>query len=186
MEEGPPPAANRPGLTRTTIRITVLSDLFVKLYAPENDELADWSAGEVQIKQAHPAEKHMVLDFIRQNFDSPGWVDECERAFAHDPVSCFIGVKDGEILGFSCWDVTAKGFFGPMGVTARRRKYGVGSALLKRALFAMKEYGYAYAVIGWSADDAIPFYQKCVHAELIPDSPPEKSIYRNLTVFGGK
>jgi GNAT superfamily N-acetyltransferase len=163
---------------------TRLSDLIVKLYAPENDGLADWSAGEVHIKQAHPAEKHQILDFIMKNFDSPGWVSESERAFAHDPVSCFIAVKAGEIIGFSCWDATAKGFFGPMGVKADCRKYGAGRALLKRALFAMKEYGYAYAIIGWSAEDAIPFYQRCVHAEIIPDSPPEKSVYRNMAAIG--
>jgi GNAT superfamily N-acetyltransferase len=159
-----------------------LSDLIVKLYAPENDGLAVWPAGEVQIKNAHPAEKNLVLDFIMKNFDSPGWACECERAFAHEPVSCFIAVKSGEIIGFSCWDATAKGFFGPMGVTPEYRKCGAGRALLKRALFAMKEYGYAYAIIGWAAEEAIPFYQKCVHAEIIPDSPPEKSIYRNSSV----
>jgi GNAT superfamily N-acetyltransferase len=70
------------------------------------------------------------------------------------------------------------------GVKADCRGYGAGRALLKRTLFAMKEYGYAYTIIGWSAEEAIPFYEKCVHARLTLDSPPEKSIYRNLAAAG--
>ena len=43
----------------------------------------------------------------------------------------------------------------------------------------MKEYGYAYAVIGW-VSDAEQSYRKTVGAEYIKGGSPENSIYSNL------
>ena len=54
-----------------------------------------------------------------------------------------------------------------------------GSALLLSCLHAMRNDGYAYAIVGWM-DGANAFYEKAANAVLIPDSPPTKSIYKNL------
>lgn len=70
------------------------------------------------------------------------------------------------------------GFFGPIGIDASCRGRNVGKALLIRTLNAMKEYGYAYAVIGW-VSSAEHFYRKTVGAEFIPGGNPENSIYSN-------
>ena len=43
----------------------------------------------------------------------------------------------------------------------------------------MREYGYAYAIIGW-VDDAEMFYRKVVGAEFIKGGEPENSIYCNM------
>ena len=83
-------------------------------------------------------------------------------------------------MGFSCYDGTTRGFFGPIGVQKEFRGLGIGELLLKRTLFAMRESGYAYAIIGWAGSDVISFYEKCVNAKIIDDSPNEKSIYRNM------
>ena len=47
----------------------------------------------------------------------------------------------------------------------------------------MREQGYGYAIIGWTAKDAIPFYQKEAGAVLIENSEPENSIYSNMIEF---
>ena len=92
------------------------------------------------------------------------------------PSSCFLALKDGEILGFACYDSTAKGFFGPTGVDLRYRGLGIGRALLLRTMEALFEAGYAYAVIGWAGP--VEFYRKAVGATVIEDSEP--GIYRGL------
>jgi predicted N-acetyltransferase YhbS len=92
------------------------------------------------------------------------------------PAKIFIAVKEGELLGFACYDTSAKGFFGPTGVGEKARKKGIGTSLLLKSMEALKEDGYAYAVIG----DAGPvdYYQKTCSAQVIKGSG--KSIYRGM------
>ena len=85
-----------------------------------------------------------------------------------------------ELIGFACYDATAKGFFGPTGVAEPHRGQGVGGQLLTVAMDAMRAAGYGYAIFGWVAPKAIPLYQRQVGAMLIPNSEPVNSIYRNL------
>lgn len=96
-----------------------------------------------------------------------------------DVSKCFIATENGKILGFACFDSSAKGFFGPIGVEPGHRGKNIGQALLLRTLNAMREYGYAYAIIGW-VSDAEMFYRKTVGAEYIKGGNPENSVYSNL------
>ena len=130
----------------------------------------------IKIKRAFAGEKMRVLDYIRANF-SEGWVYEAENALLQH--KCFIATRDGQILGFACYDATAKGYFGPIGVTEETRGAGVGTALLLHTLACMKAEGYGYAIIGW-VDDAEMFYRKTVHAEWIPGGEPQNTVYSNL------
>lgn len=132
----------------------------------------------VKLKRAFPSEKAKVLAFIRENF-SEGWAAEAEYALMQPPGKCFIAVEDGQIVGFACYDASAKGFFGPTGVAESVRGRGVGSALLLRTLEAMQEYGYGYAIIGW-VGSAENFYRKVVGAEFIRGGEPENSVYTNM------
>lgn len=129
-----------------------------------------------RIKRVFVGEKPRVLAFIRENF-SEGWVNEAECALLQH--KCFVAVNDGSILGFACYDATAKGYFGPIGVLEETRGKGVGTALLLRTLTCMREEGYGYAIIGW-VDDAEQFYRKTVNAEWIPGGEPENTVYSNL------
>ena len=43
----------------------------------------------------------------------------------------------------------------------------------------MREYGYAYAIIGW-VSEAEQFYRKTVGAEFIKGGNPENSVYAYL------
>jgi len=79
-------------------------------------------------------------------------------------------MKDGELVGFSCYDSTMRNFFGPMGVAENARNKGIGTALLLRCMHAMAAGGYGYAVIGDA--DPVKFYEKTVNAFEIPGSSP--------------
>ena len=105
---------------------------------------------------------------------------ECEKAILQG--TCFIAAKDGEILGFSCYDSTALDYFGPIGVARGSRGTGVGKILLLKTLHAMREKGYAYAVIGW-VGEAAGFYEHTVGAFYIPGGIPSHSAYRDMIRF---
>ena len=65
---------------------------------------------------------------------------------------------------------------GPIGVDSAYRKRGIANALLHESFEAMKNDGYAYAVIGWvSSED---FYAKSCGAIAIPESFP--GIFKRL------
>ncbi len=155
-------------------------DMLVKLYAlPENHIIAPAFAEEnIRFHRPMAADKQKITDFIRIHFSSI-WANEFEKAMSNQPVSCFVAVKDGrEILGFSCYDASYINFFGPVGVLDKSRGKGIGRELLLCALYAMREKGYAYAIIGWCAEKNAPFYSKSANAVEIADSFP--GIYGNL------
>lgn len=145
-----------------------MSDMLVKLYEIENFKPAELPGG-FSIKRAIAPEKSEVCAWVRANFSS-AWADECETAFSSTPSRCFIALKDGKIEGFACYDAAARGFFGPIGVSEKERKSGIGRALLLAVLNQMKADGYAYAVIGWAGP--VDFFRKNCGAELIPGSEP--------------
>ncbi len=136
------------------------------------------TAENVKIKRAFAADKEQILQFIRDNFHT-GWVNEAECALAQCPSTCFIATEKGKVLGFACYDTTAKGYFGPIGISKDARGKNVGTALMLRTLHSMREAGYVYAIIGW-VNDAEQFYRKTIGAEFVPNGEPEKSAYSNM------
>ena len=153
-----------------------MPDLLVRLYdlpeAPSGDKL---HAAGVSIRRALPPERGMVIEWIRRNFDAM-WASEAAVAMSSHPLTTWIAVADGQMLGFACHDATAKGFFGPTGVSEAARGKGIGEALLFATLRGMREAGYAYAVIG--DPGPIEFYQKRLDALSIPGSSP--GLYRGM------
>ena len=122
------------------------------------------------IRRVLPSERHSVRAWIAEHF-AEGWADEFEVASASMPPSVFVAMDpDGGVAGFACYDAAFRGFFGPVGVAEPHRGSGLGKALTLATLHAMREAGYAYAVIGWVSDEA--FYRDLVGAETIPDSEP--------------
>ena len=154
-----------------------MSDMLVKLYDLEALEkpLHSLKDEEVQIRRAIPPEKNYILSWIRDNF-SEVWVSEADVAMAASPAKIFIAVKNGELLGFACYDTTAKGFFGPTGVGENARKKGIGTSLLLMSLKALWEDGYPYAVIGGAGP--VEYYKKTCSAQIIEGS--EESIYKGM------
>ncbi len=148
-------------------------DMLVKLYdLPDAQPLvAQCQAEGVRIRRAMAYEKTLVLQMIRKEFHV-GWVDEADVAFTRQPINCIIATEKGEVVGFAAHDVTARGFFGPTGVRASHRGRGIGKALLVFSLHALRELGYAYAIIGQAAEQSREFYAKSVGATLIEGSNP--------------
>ena len=123
----------------------------------------------VAIRRAQPFEISKVRLFVETNF-SPAWADEISVGFASKPVSVYIAVSDGAILGFGAYECTRRAFFGPMGVAERAERRGIGKALLLACLWGLREAGYVYGIIGRAGP--IEFYQKAVNAMVIPESDP--------------
>lgn len=141
-------------------------DLLVRLYSLPDKP--DERSPETLVRRAFAAEKHLVSEFAAKSF-TRGWASECEAAFARQPVACFIAITANKICGFACYDATARGFFGPIGVAEKYRNRSVGSRLLCSALQDMRANGYAYAVIGGVSDAR--FYRS-IDAIEIPNSTP--------------
>lgn len=134
--------------------------------------------GNIKIKRAFVGDKDIILDFVGKYFRK-NWVYEVEHSLMEEVSKCFVATEDGKIIGFACYDSSAKGFFGPIGVEPTRRGENIGQALLVRTLSSMKEYGYGYAIIGW-VSEAEMFYRQTVGAEFIKGGSPENSVYSNL------
>jgi GNAT superfamily N-acetyltransferase len=148
-----------------------MPDMLVKLYElPSNrDLLAKLQTQNITIRRAMALEKNLVCDWVREHFN-PMWISETDVTFSRNPITCFLALRDQELLGFSSYDVSARGFFGPTGVQPSARGLGLGKALLIAALQDMRCQNYGYAIIG-SVGPA-EFYQKAVNAVIIPDSSP--------------
>lgn len=147
-------------------------DMLVRLYREaswKSDETALRTAG-ITLKRVLGPDIARVQEFIRAEF-SDGWANEASVALYRAPSTCFIAVQNKRVVGFACYDATAKGMFGPTGVKGGLRGTGVGAALLIRCLRAMWHDGYVYAIIG-GVDDARGFYEKVVGAEAIEGSHP--------------
>ena len=172
-----------------------MTDMLVKLYAlPEITPLLNILHQKgLEIRRAQASEKYVLSEWVRQHFTDSSWAAGCAVALENRPASCYIAVKksqahvsstnpydlpDEVLVGFACYDVASKGMFGPLGVHENYRKQGTGSALLLACLHAMKEEGYAYAVIGWVASE--DFYAHAVGATVIPNSEP--GIFRGKLV----
>lgn len=149
-----------------------MTDLLVRLYSLPDPSQYYHKVEQAGILLQRPlsANKGAVLQFVESHF-STNWVNECDCIFSRTPIPCFIARKNDRVLGFAAYDSVCLNFFGPTGVAPEAQGSGIGAALLLKSLYAMRESGYGYAIIGW-ADGALPFYRKIVDAIPIPDSMP--------------
>ncbi|SFU20419.1 hypothetical protein SAMN04489724_0296 [Algoriphagus locisalis] len=130
---------------------------------------------KVIFRRAIAPEKHLVSNWVLAHFGEY-WQSEVEVAFSRQPISCWLAQRGNEILGFACYESTARNFFGPTGTLESERGKGIGKILLIKSLESMREMGYAYAIIGGVGP--AEFYEKTVNAKIIEES--EISIYKNL------
>jgi len=148
-----------------------MPDLLVNLLKlPAVDESPDFI-----VRRAQPFEFSAVRDFVAANF-SLTWADEISAGFARQPISVFIATIQRKLVGFSAYECTRRGFFGPTGVIETAQGIGAGKALLLASLWGLREMGYVYAIIGGAGP--VRFYQKAVGAIIIPGSEP--GIYTDI------
>lgn len=143
------------------------NDLLVDLHDVIETPLKDPT---VKLIRVLSPDADKVVDFIKREFTDE-WASEAKVGLYKVNSTCFIAVKNEEILGFACYDATAKGFFGPIGVSEAARGLGLGINLVQKTLLAMKEDGYAYAIIGGASEKTHAFYKKaCQNILPIPNS----------------
>ena len=140
-----------------------MPDMIVRLYDLPSLELALESVRleGVVVRRVELADKSSLLDWIEEHFHS--WLAEVEVCMSAQPPTCFIALRADTILGFAGFDAACRNYFGPTGVAPGYRGEGLGRALLLSALYAQREQGYAYAIIGGVGP--AEYYQKA--AELI-------------------
>jgi len=129
----------------------------------------------IHLRKPLGAEQALIARWIDFHF-SPGWSSEAAAAMANRPPTLFIAQQGNEIQGFCCYDATARGFVGPIGVLDSARGKGLGAALLLACLHDMRTMGYGYAVAGHVG--APEFFRKVAGAIEIPDSTP--GIYAHM------
>ena len=154
-----------------------MPDMLVKLYEIEDDWrfLAEQKKLGITIRKPIGPEKQVIVNWVSDQFGA-GWASEVDVAMANRPRTCFAAVKDAQMIGFACYDATALGFFGPIGVEKSYRNRGTGTALMTACLLDMKLKGYGYAVVGAVA--TTEYYQNTVGAWEIPHSSP--GFYKRL------
>lgn len=154
-----------------------MQDMLVRLYDLKDHGplMQKLEADGVDIRRPLAAEKSIVIDWVTRHFGS-GWASEADVSFSYQPITSFIAIEKGKIVGFACYDSCYRNFFGPTGVEESQRGRGVGKALLMECLCAMKAQGYAYAIIGGVGP--AEFYARAVGAVLIDGSDP--GIYKGI------
>ena len=148
-----------------------MTDMLVKLYnlPPLEPHLAVQTGHAITLRRAITPEKHHVIAWVRHHF-SEFWASETDVGFSRQPPSIWLATLNESLIGFACWETTARGFLGPMGVTEPARGRGTGAALLLAALHDMRAHGYVYGVIGGVGP--AEFYERVCGATIIPDSTP--------------
>ena len=154
-----------------------MPDMLVNLYQLPDPAPCYRKAEEsgVRIIRALAPDMIKVLEFVKKNFGEK-WTGETLRAFALERISCFIAVKDHEVVGFAVYNATAKGYFGPTGIRESERGQGIGAALLLKCLEAQREEGYGYSIIGWAGPTE--FYERICNARVIENDRP--NIYSDM------
>ena len=148
-----------------------MPDMLVNLlHLPKEDDTETLLAADgIYIRRAMAPDKLRILPRV-QALSSLSAAGECDVCFSHTPISAFIATQGAQVIGYACYDATAPNFFGPTAVDPTYRGKGIGKALLLRCMRALREEGYAYAIIGGVGP--IPFYEKTVGATVIPNSDP--------------
>jgi mycothiol synthase len=94
------------------------------------------------------------------------WARETQTALRRSPSSIFLALAGGEVIGFAAHGVLRTTHFGPLATAPAWRRIGLGGTLTRLALADMTADGHRIGEISWVAEDAIPFYSRCVNARL--------------------
>ncbi|MFI4910906.1 MAG: GNAT family N-acetyltransferase [Sedimentisphaeraceae bacterium JB056] len=153
-----------------------MADLIVRLYdLPElSSSMSKMKELDIEIRRPMPFESRIVVKWVEDNYGQ-SWAMQAQAAFYNQPISCFMAVKNNSIIGFAAYDATCINFFGPTGVLEEYQGRGIGKSLLLQSMAAMRENGYAYAIVGGAGP--IDYYKKTLDAQEIHKSTP--GIYAN-------
>ena len=148
-------------------------DMLIKLHGAAFDA-ATLGPGHATLRKPIGPEQGIVRAWVGHQF-GPGWESEAQVALGNRPPTLWVASRAAELLGFACFDATALGFFGPVGVVEGARGQGLGAALTRVCLRAMRDAGYGYAIVGGVGVPA--FFERLAGAVEIADSTP--GLYRD-------
>lgn len=156
-----------------------MASLLVNLYDEKLNEGIDIKLDDnnIYIKRLLSPNSDLLVEFIKENKFDQRWISEVKAAIYKPNPTCFIAVSNKKIIGFACYDATAKGYFGPTGVSEKYRGKNIGQKLFINSLYAMRNDGYGYAVIGGAGKNIINFYSKYVNCMLLEE---DFNIYSRL------
>ncbi|HEX3142290.1 MAG TPA: GNAT family N-acetyltransferase [Rhizobacter sp.] len=143
-------------------------DMLIKLYALPAQPQQPLPQG-VTVRKPIGPEHDLLTAWIVRQFGA-GWASEARAAMSNHPTSLYIATQSNTPIGFACYDATARGLFGPIGVSPEARGSGVGAALLLACLHEMRSLGYAYAVAGYVG--STEFFRRVARATEIEGSEP--------------
>ena len=155
-----------------------MPDMLVRLYdlpdaAPYDARAA---AASIVVRRLDAWDRAPLRRFVLEHF-TENWASEADFAFTNGhPITGFVAVREGGIVGFAAYECSRRGFFGPTGVREDLRGAGAGALLLLRCLASMREMGYSYAIIGGVGP--AEFYAKVCRATVIEGS--DASVYGHL------
>src|SRR5256714_12643580 len=151
-----------------------MPDMLVNLLRlpPLEPSLDEMRGAGLVVRRAQPWELTPVREFAAREF-SQSWADEISVGFARQPVTVYVALRGGRLVGFAAYECTRKNFFGPTGVVEDERGRGVGRALLLPCLWALREPGHAYA--GTGALRPAGFYRRAGAAAPPPPHSPRAS-----------
>ncbi|CAM3288231.1 GNAT family N-acetyltransferase [Vagococcus fessus] len=151
-----------------------MTDMLVNLREVKLDMVLEEELLKSNIKviRAIAPDKKRIVEWVERN-SSQYASSECEVSFSNHPISCFIAIKDNDLIGYACYNATALNFFGPTRVLDEVQGLGVGKLLLQKSLLALHHEGYEYGIIGGIGPQK--FYEKVVNARVIENS--SQSIY---------
>ncbi len=143
-----------------------MTDMLVNLRKVKDDsDLRNNLLDEgIKVVRATMPDRIGIVSWVKEH-SSIYAAGECEGAFSNSPISCFVAVKNNELIGYACYEATAKNFFGPTRVLDEFQGKGIGKLLLLESLKAMYYDGYQYAIIGGIGPQN--FYEKTVGATVI-------------------
>src|SRR5690554_4382216 len=135
----------------------MMHDLLVSLYNlnfAENEKIS-----AIEVRRLLSPNADALVNFVEKHF-SKGWASEIKAAIYTPQPKCFIALDGQKMIGFACYDATAKAYFGPIGVDETYRGKNIGTKLLYKTLEAMYHDGYGYAIIGGVNEKVASFYAK--------------------------
>lgn len=135
------------GFAKTGEIVNLTVDLRSRDFATEGLS-AELARAGVTTRRPHAGDRERLDAYMAANW-SASWRAEMLASLQREPATGFIAEQDGEIVGFTAYDIARRGWFGPIGTDPKVRGLGVGKLLLYLCLEAWQDEGLESCEIVW-------------------------------------
>ncbi len=105
----------------------------------------------ILFRRGREEETIYISEWVGRTFNNPFWRLETLYSFKNRPPTIWIAEQSGVPVGFAVYLRMKRNEFGPTGVDPNMRRHGIGTVLLFKALYDLKQLGFRYAVIPWTS-----------------------------------